>query len=400
MYVNLVVKRSIAIASAFAISAGLITTSVTPAQATQASNVQSQVVTSQKPPTTRIVGGSNANRSQTKWFLEFKVKLGTSSTSRGETTNGSCGATAISRYWAVTAAHCVKVSGYRFLTGSNGSYVLVNPSQRGVGTRNYVTRAITYSKYNANSDYGFHDIALIRLAKPLPTRAIMNANRTQTAKGAKAQVFGFGRTREGSASSAPKYLQQGNVEDLAGTSGPCGSYGKWYNSRYQLCAGLPAGGVDACQGDSGGPLTSTIGGSRRLIGIVSSGEGCALAGYPGIYTRVSTYVPWIKRTINPRLVTSSKGCNSRNVCTLKRGQKRKVKIYNRGGNSGSFRISRSSSRLKASPQRASVSYQKSRWVTYSTKSRSKACVRVTFRPSSGTTKKFVYALNGKRGCRV
>ena len=53
-----------------------------------------------------------------------------------------------------------------------------------------------------------------------------------------------------------------------------------------------------CGGDSGGPLTrdpDTPGGERLLVGIVSSGRGCALPAYPAIYTRVSFYLDWIER---------------------------------------------------------------------------------------------------------
>lgn len=49
------------------------------------------------------------------------------------------------------------------------------------------------------------------------------------------------------------------------------------------------------QGDSGGPLMMPYGrkGSFYLFGIVSYGRGCARAGYPGVYTRVSEFVNWI-----------------------------------------------------------------------------------------------------------
>lgn len=48
-----------------------------------------------------------------------------------------------------------------------------------------------------------------------------------------------------------------------------------------MCAGVT--GKDSCQGDSGGPMTY----NNYLVGIVSWGYGCASAGYPGVYAKVS-----------------------------------------------------------------------------------------------------------------
>lgn len=59
------------------------------------------------------------------------------------------------------------------------------------------------------------------------------------------------------------------------------------------------GKVDACKGDSGSSILSqvVISGKPKMVqfGIVSFGvASCGvLEGYPGIYTKVSPYLPWI-----------------------------------------------------------------------------------------------------------
>jgi len=84
----------------------------------------------------------------------------------------------------------------------------------------------------------------------------------------------------------------------------------WMNARCKSSYGSSApGGItshmlcasetdrDSCSGDSGGPLFS-CNGSCEQIGIVSWGIGCAKKQYPGVYTRVTEMMPWIKRIIS------------------------------------------------------------------------------------------------------
>ena len=62
-----------------------------------------------------------------------------------------------------------------------------------------------------------------------------------------------------------------------------------------ICAGYPGvGGKDACQGDSGGPFVCNDGGKAVIAGVVSWGNGCALADYPGVYARTTYFLDWIK----------------------------------------------------------------------------------------------------------
>lgn len=51
-------------------------------------------------------------------------------------------------------------------------------------------------------------------------------------------------------------------------------------------------------GDSGGPIFQWAGQYWEQIGIVSYGKGCAQAGFPGIYTRLSYYYHWIEEILN------------------------------------------------------------------------------------------------------
>lgn len=62
-----------------------------------------------------------------------------------------------------------------------------------------------------------------------------------------------------------------------------------------VCAGLASGGKDSCEGDSGGPLTIYDHKRRAwlLVGIVSNGIRCAEPNLPGVYTRISSFLPWI-----------------------------------------------------------------------------------------------------------
>lgn len=66
---------------------------------------------------------------------------------------------------------------------------------------------------------------------------------------------------------------------------------------HQLCAGGVIG-TDSCTGDSGGPLMSALSVNSPpryyLMGVVSFGDSqCGNTTSPGVYTKITDYLPWI-----------------------------------------------------------------------------------------------------------
>ncbi len=117
----------------------------------------------------------------------------------------------------------------------------------------------------------------------------------QEAPGSSPGVAGWGTTSfEGSASQV---LLQVTVPIQSYAT--CTASGAYSESQVlddlNICAGLTECCKDSCQGDSGGPLYSQAGGVKRLIGVVSWGDGCAAPKKYGIYTRVSAVKSWSPR---------------------------------------------------------------------------------------------------------
>lgn len=96
-----------------------------------------------------------------------------------------------------------------------------------------------------------------------------------------------GLTSEGG-STLPTSLRYVSVPVVSRTT--CRSeYGTSAITDNMFCAA--ASGKDSCNGDSGGPITITSTGV--LAGTVSWGQGCAEAGFAGVYERIGNYVDYI-----------------------------------------------------------------------------------------------------------
>lgn len=236
----------------------------------------------------RIIGGNPIDATAAPWQVLLRINNAT-----------QCGGALISDTWILTAAHC--------LNGMGPSQV---EAYVGVTDQNRVTRdqQVQVSQVIINPGWNpstySSDLALIGLAAPVVTGAsvqpallpLVQDSNAWPAAGEQATISGWGSTTL-SGSSSP-LLRAATVQILTSPTDPkCGEYGTSFVPGNHLCAGLPQGGIDACQGDSGGPLTVAYNGAAVLAGIVSSGTGCADPRYPGLYTRVTSFLPWLRQYV-------------------------------------------------------------------------------------------------------
>jgi trypsin len=222
-------------------------------------------------PEARIIGGHYSAEQAHPFFVKLEK-------------HGSlyCGATLISSEWLLTAAHCNAV-GLTAVLGTNGDTNIFG--------RNAVTMRLPHPDYR---DKIFNDVMLLRLAKPIvgivPVQ--LNDMAARPLPNETLTVIGLG-TDTADAYFPSEYLREVNVEakSQAGCNTAYASEGFFINERTMLCASST--GKDSCFGDSGGPLLDH---DSFQVGIVSWGFGCADDAYPGVYTRVSAYLDWIRET--------------------------------------------------------------------------------------------------------
>lgn len=88
----------------------------------------------------------------------------------------------------------------------------------------------------------------------------------------------------------------------------------------QICAGGEKW-KDACTGDSGGPLMmSNENGTWYASGIVSYGIGCGMEGWPGVYTNIVKFLPWIKSQITLNSMLSVRSSKKKGKKRLKKNK--------------------------------------------------------------------------------
>ncbi|MET7761256.1 serine protease [Streptomyces sp. NPDC005336] len=205
-----------------------------------------------------------------------------------------CGAAVVSPTTVLTAAHCLSrgVLGVNWWEVRDLRVIIGRNDLRASDGMEYPpVRVWVNPAYETDNRAG--DVAVITLGYPLPSAYIIpmaGSGDRAYQPGERAAVYGWGDTEgNGSYASSLRTTTVRMLADAACEAAYPGNADGDYAAESMVCAGMPKGGRDACQGDSGGPLVA----EGQLVGLVSWGSGCAVAGRPGVYTRISAVAPLV-----------------------------------------------------------------------------------------------------------
>ncbi|XP_034187635.1 clotting factor B [Osmia lignaria lignaria] len=245
----------------------------------------------------RVVGGEEALPGRWPWMAAIFLH-------GSKRTEFWCGGSLIGSRYILTAAHCTRDHrqrpfAARQFTVRLGDIDLERDDEPSAPETYTVKQIHAHPKF---SRVGFYnDIAVLELTRPvrkspyvIPICLPQSRYRSERFAGARPTVVGWGTTYYGGKEST---VQRQAVLPVWRNEDCNAAYFQPITSNF-LCAGYSQGGKDACQGDSGGPLMLRADGRWIQIGIVSFGNKCGEPGYPGVYTRVTEYIDWIKNNLN------------------------------------------------------------------------------------------------------
>ncbi|XP_047651765.1 cathepsin G-like [Phacochoerus africanus] len=231
------------------------------------------------PPGARageIIGGQEARPHSRPYMAYMHIQ-----SAQGHNT---CGGFLVRKDFVMTAAHCFGRQTVVILGAHN-----IRRFER-TQQRIPVLRAIPHPRHNPQNN--LNDIMLLQLANRARQNRFVRPvalPRTQArlSPGARCTVDGWGLVN---LSRRTDTLQE--VRLTVQRDGECHRCFRSYNGWTQMCVGDPRERKSAFSGDSGGPLVC----GRVAQGIVSYGNRQGTP--PEVFTRVSSFLPWIRRTMS------------------------------------------------------------------------------------------------------
>nr|XP_044621327.1 granzyme B-like isoform X8 [Equus asinus] len=231
-------------------------------------------------PSGEIIGGHEARPHSCPYmaFIQFLV----------EEKNHRCGGVLVRQDFVLTAAHCW------------GSSIKVTLGAHNIQKQERTQQVISVKKAIPHPDYNpknlANDIMLLKLEREAKLTAAVRTlslpwGTGQVRPGEMCHVAGWGRVTPNGI--APDTLQE--VELTVQQDRVCESCLRNYNSNTQLCGGDPKQKKSSFKGDSRGPLVC----ENVIQGIVSYGQNNGKP--PRAFTKVSSFLPWIKETMKKPL---------------------------------------------------------------------------------------------------
>ncbi|XP_070484306.1 granzyme B-like isoform X1 [Equus przewalskii] len=223
-----------------------------------------------------IIGGHEARPHSRPYmaFVQFLV----------EEKNHRCGGVLVQQDFVLTAAHCW------------GSSINVTLGAHNIQKQERTQQVISVKEAIPHPDYKrkkfSNDIMLLKLERKATQTAAVRPlslpwGTAQVRPGEVCSVAGWGRvTRNGRASVTLQEVELTVQQDRV-----CKSYLRNYNRTTQLCVGDPKEKKSSFKGDSGGPLVC----NNLIQGLVSYGRCNGTP--PRAFTKVSSFLPWIKKTL-------------------------------------------------------------------------------------------------------
>uniref|UniRef100_A0A674JLN1 Peptidase S1 domain-containing protein n=2 Tax=Terrapene triunguis TaxID=2587831 RepID=A0A674JLN1_9SAUR len=198
-----------------------------------------------------------------------------------------CGGFLIWEDVVVTAAHCnCNIGNITVLLGAHNTEIDEPGTQKIL-----VHRRIPHPEFNGITFE--NDLMLLQLrdkAKLTQTVGTISLSQKKVKKGAVCSVAGWGQTSYKTNDKPSPTLQEVELT-VMGKKMCLSRPSLHYVPSRMLCVGGPQGRKSPFQGDSGGPLVC----DGKATGIVSHGSGDGST--PSVFTRLSKYMCWIKKTL-------------------------------------------------------------------------------------------------------